>query len=93
MRVLVVEDNADALTALRSMLELDGHRVAAAEDGEAGLNSLLSERPDVAVVDIGLPILDGYALAKRARAAGYPGRLIALSGYGQGSDVRRSEVG
>lgn len=92
MRVLVVEDNADALTALRSMLELDGHRVAAAVDGEAGLHSLLSERPDVAVVDIGLPLLDGYALAKRARAAGYPGRLIALSGYGQGSDVRRALV-
>ena len=92
MRVLVVDDNADALTSLRSMLELDGHSVSAAVDGEAALGALLSQRPDVAVVDIGLPLLDGYAVAKRARAAGYPGRLIALSGYGQGSDVRRALV-
>jgi len=90
MRVLVVDDNADALTSLQSMLSLDGHDVLAAVDGEAGLAALVGERPDAAVVDIGLPLLDGYGVAKRARAAGYPGRLIALSGYGQGGDVRRA---
>ena len=92
MRVLVVDDNADALVSLRSMLELDGHCVSAAVDGEAGLGVLLAQRPDAAVVDIGLPLLDGYAVATRARAAGYPGRLIALSGYGRGADVRRALV-
>jgi CheY-like chemotaxis protein len=92
LRVLVVDDNADALVSLRSMLELDGHSVSAAVDGEAGLGALLAQRPDAAVVDIGLPLLDGYAVATRARAAGYPGRLIALSGYGQGGDVRRALV-
>jgi CheY-like chemotaxis protein len=90
LRVLVVDDNADALTALRSMLSLDGHDVLAAVDGEEGLATLVSKRPDAAVVDIGLPLLDGYGVAQRARAAGYPGRLIALSGYGQGADVRRA---
>lgn len=90
LRVLVVDDNADALTALRSMLSLDGHDVLAAVDGQAGLAALVDERPDAAVVDIGLPLLDGYGVAKQARAAGYPGRLIALSGYGQGGDVRRA---
>ena len=90
LRVLVVDDNADALTSLQSMLSLDGHDVLAAVDGEAGLAALVGQRPDAAVVDIGLPLLDGYGVAKRARAAGYPGRLIALSGYGQGNDVRRA---
>lgn len=92
LRVLVVDDNTDALTLLQSMLELDGHRVSGAVDGESGLAALLAQRPDAAVVDIGLPLLDGYGVATRARAAGYPGRLIALSGYGQGGDVRRALV-
>lgn len=89
-RVLVVEDNEDALAALRSMLELDGHRVATQADGNAGLATLLAERPDVAIVDIGLPGLTGYEVAKRSRAAGHAGRMIAISGYGQPQDVRRS---
>ena len=88
--VLVVEDNEDALAALRSMLELDGHRVATQADGQSGLAALLAERPDVAIVDIGLPGLTGYELAKRSRAAGHAGRMIAISGYGQPQDVKRS---
>lgn len=81
--VAVIEDNEDALAALRSLLELDGHRVDASTEGERGLAALLELRPDVAVVDIGLPGLSGFEVARRSRAAGYAGRLIALSGYGQ----------
>lgn len=89
-RVLLVEDNEDALTALQSVLELEGHAVSCATDGQAGLDKLLAERPEVAVVDIGLPGLTGYELALKARAAGHAGRMIALSGYGQGSAVKQA---
>ncbi len=86
-RVLVVEDNADVLSLMRSMLELDGHVVFAAADGERGLAALLHERPDVAIVDIGLPGLSGYEVALRSRRAGYAGKLLAVSGYSGANDV------
>lgn len=82
-RVGVIEDNQDALDTLHTLLELDGHSVWCATDGISGLAALLDSRPDVAVVDIGLPGLTGLEVAKRSRAAGYAGRMIALSGYGQ----------
>lgn len=85
-RVLVIEDNADVLAALRSKLELDGHTVSTAADGVEGLTRLLRQQPEVSIVDIGLPGLTGYEVARHARAAGYAGRLIALSGYGQERD-------
>ena len=85
---MLIEDNDDALEALRTMLELDGHTVVAARDGVAGLRTLLDLRPDVAVVDIGLPGLTGLEVAKRSRAAGYAGLMIAVSGYGRAVDVR-----
>ena len=71
--VLVVEDNADVLAALRSKLELDGHTVSTAADGIEGLTRLLRQQPEVSIVDIGLPGLTGYELARHARAAGYAG--------------------
>ena len=86
--VMLIEDNDDALEALRTMLELDGHTVVAARDGVAGLRTLLDLRPDVAVVDIGLPGLTGLEVAKRSRGAGYAGLMIAVSGYGRAVDVR-----
>jgi PAS domain S-box-containing protein len=89
-RVMLIEDNDDALQALRSMLELDGHTVSTATDGLGGLESVLAQRPDVAVVDIGLPGITGFDVARRSRAAGYAGRMIALSGYGQGRDVKQA---
>ncbi len=89
--VLIVEDNADAREALGALLALGGHRVELAPDGVAGLDAALASRPDVALVDLGLPGLDGYELARRVRAAGARGmRLIALTGYGQPDDVRRA---
>jgi signal transduction histidine kinase len=88
--VLVVEDNEDVLAALRSKLEMDGHTVSTAADGLEGLARLLKLRPEVSIVDIGLPGLTGFELARRARAAGYAGRMIALSGYGQARDERKA---
>jgi len=85
-RIGLIEDNEDALNSLHQLLELDGHSVWCATDGVSGLASLLEQRPDVAVVDIGLPGLTGFEVAKRSRAAGYAGRMIALSGYSQDVD-------
>jgi len=89
-RVLVVEDNDDVLAALRSKLEMDGHTVATAMDGVEGLERLLTLKPEVSIVDIGLPGLTGFELARRARAAGYAGRMIAISGYGQEPTAREA---
>jgi signal transduction histidine kinase/CheY-like chemotaxis protein len=89
-RVLVIEDNADAANSLRALLELDGHSVELAADGASGLDALLTSRPDAAVVDIGLPGMNGFDVAKRSRGAGYAGMLVALTGYGQGTDIKRA---
>lgn len=86
-RVLVVEDNMDVAAALRTKLELDGHTVTVAPDGATGLTRVLQDQPDVALVDIGLPGLNGLEVARHARAAGYAGRMVALSGYGQHRDA------
>jgi signal transduction histidine kinase/ActR/RegA family two-component response regulator len=92
LRILVIEDNADSREMLRSILELEGHRVEVAEDGTAGLEAARSFRPDVAVIDIGLPGLDGYEVGRRIRSdLGLSAMLIALTGYGQAEDRRRSE--
>ena len=89
-RVGVIDGHPDALEGLRAMLELAGHTVATAADGNAGLEMLLTQTPDVALVDIGLSGLDGLEIARRSRAAGFRGRLIALSGYGRQQDRERS---
>ncbi len=89
-KVVVIDDNPDVLDGLRSMLELDGHTVQTAADGDTGLAMFERVQPDAAVIDIGLPGIDGYELARRTRAAGYGGMLIALSGYGQQGDVQRA---
>ncbi|MEF7615724.1 ATP-binding protein [Aquincola sp. MAHUQ-54] len=86
--VLLIDDNADALQALRSALVLEGHEVHCASDGDQGLRRLLARRPEVAVIDLGLPGLDGYEVARRSRAAGFAGCLVALSGYSSQRDVR-----
>jgi len=88
--VVLVEDNEDALESLRTMLELDGHTVVTARDGVSGLRTVLELRPDVAVVDVGLPGMTGLEVAKRSRGAGFAGLMIAISGYGRASDVRQA---
>jgi signal transduction histidine kinase len=88
--VVLVEDNEDARESLRVMLELDGHTVVTAQDGVSGLRTVLDLRPDVAVVDVGLPGMTGLELAKRSRGAGFAGLMIAVSGYGREQDVRQA---
>jgi signal transduction histidine kinase len=89
--VLVIEDNTDAREMLRIALELDGHRVETAADGVSGVETALRVTPDLVLVDIGLPGLDGYAVAQRLRATlGDRVTLVALTGYGQSEDRRRT---
>ena len=90
LQIAVVDDDADALASMRAMLELEGHRVSTAVDGQSAVAMLLADRPDVALIDIGLPGFDGHEVARRCRAAGFLGRLIAISGYGQARDLEHS---
>jgi PAS domain S-box-containing protein len=88
-RVLVIEDSEDLRELLRELLERLGHEVFVADDGLDGAQSLLRLRPDVALIDVGLPNLDGYDVARRMRAASGARQpyLVALTGYG-GAEVR-----
>jgi signal transduction histidine kinase/ActR/RegA family two-component response regulator len=90
LKVLVVEDNTDALQSMCDLLRIDGHEVSGESSGTAGLEALLKQWPDVAIVDIGLPGMNGFELALAARARGYAGRMIAVSGYGLNEDVRQA---
>jgi signal transduction histidine kinase len=92
-RVIVVDDNHDAAAMLKSALELMGFVVKVAHDGPSALELAASFRPEVGLVDIGLPVMDGYELAERFResADGPNGmRLVAVTGYGQDADRQRS---
>jgi signal transduction histidine kinase len=88
--IVLIEDNADARRALSLVLKAHGHRVDEAADGLQGFALVRASRPDVALVDIGLPGIDGYEVARRIR--GDPAcsevRLVALTGYGQAEDRR-----
>jgi CheY-like chemotaxis protein len=86
-RVLVMEDDSDASAALRSELERVGHTDITVADGIEGLSRLLRQQPEVSIVNVGLRGLTGYEVARHARAAGYAGRMIALSGLGQPGDA------
>ena len=88
-RVAIIDDNENGLDGMRSLLEVDGHTVWTASDGISGLALVLDIRLDLAMVDIGLPGLSGFEVAKRSRAGGYAGRMVALSGYRQDSDVKQ----
>jgi signal transduction histidine kinase/CheY-like chemotaxis protein len=91
-RVLIVEDNADAREGLRLLLSYAGHEVEAAEDASSALDKLQSFRPEIALIDIGLPGADGYDLARTARQTpeGRATYLVALTGYGQAEDREKA---
>jgi len=93
-RVLLVDDHADAREMYALVLEADGHEVFQAEDGASAVAMVPAVRPDIAVIDIGLPHMDGYEVARRIRSG--PGgdevRLIALTGYGFPEDRERSRA-
>ncbi|HWU90589.1 MAG TPA: ATP-binding protein, partial [Kofleriaceae bacterium] len=91
-RVLLVDDNVDAAELLALALRSEGHRVDIAHDGLQALALADELEPEVAVLDIGLPVMDGYELAVRLRERHARCALIALSGYGQPSDQRRSRA-
>jgi len=93
-RIMIVDDNADAAGALGQLLAEQGHIVQVFHEPLAALSAAQQIRPDIAILDIGLPVVDGYELATRLRAQldGSPCRLIALTGYGQASDKRKSRA-
>jgi CheY-like chemotaxis protein len=88
-RVLIIEDNEDSREMLQCLLEKRGHQVSTAADGPTGVALALELEPEVLLVDIGLPGMDGYSVAKRIRKAlGASVLLIAVTGYGQPEDRR-----
>jgi CheY-like chemotaxis protein len=91
-RLLVVDDNQDAADSLAMMLRLQGHHVRVANDGVAALEIMKSYRPVLVFLDLGMPKMDGYEVARRLRRQ--PGlehvRLAALTGWGQQEDRRRT---
>lgn len=92
-RVLVVDDNTDSADLLASALSRFGYSVATAYDGIDGLSTAGAFQPDICLLDIGLPFMDGYELARQLRdSAKFPSalRLIAITGYGQAADRRRA---
>src|SRR5262249_25582836 len=93
-RILIGEDNDDARASLRWLLELDGHEVMAAASGEDGLDHAKSVEFAIALVDLGLPGIDGFEVARRLRAMarGADVRLVAVSGYGQPLDRKRAQA-
>jgi signal transduction histidine kinase len=92
LRLALVEDNPDIRETMFELLTICGHDVTPAEDGAAGLELILQMHPDVALIDIGLPKLDGYEVAQKVRAADGMAdvRLVAMTGFGQEEDRRRA---
>ncbi len=92
VRVLVVDDNADAAQMLATLLEAHGHEVSVEYDGSGGFARAQRERPEVMLLDIGLPDMDGHELARRLRASSLTegATLVALTGYGQSEDRERA---
>jgi len=91
-RILLADDNADALESLATVLRLRGHEVFSASNGAIALETAGRHVPEVALLDIGMPLLDGYEVARRIRAQewGKGMTLVALTGWGQDADRRRS---
>ena len=89
-RVLVVDDNADLAESIADLLSAQGHTVVIAADGPAALQLAGTFHPEIALLDIGLPGMDGYELARELRRQNDPVRLIALTGYGQDADRVRA---
>jgi two-component system, OmpR family, response regulator len=92
LSVLVVEDNPDTLTTTARLVQLSGYAVAAATTGEEALRAVAEHDPDVVLLDLGLPGMDGYDLAKRLRlrAASKRPLLVAVTGYGKDEDKARA---
>jgi CheY-like chemotaxis protein len=90
LSVLVVDDNRDAAESLALLLRLRGHETATAHDGRKALQLALDTRPDVVLLDLGLPGLDGFEVCRTLRANQSPAYVVAVTGYGRDTDRRRS---
>lgn len=88
MRLLIADDNVDFAESLQAVLSMHGHRVVVVNDGKAALQAVRRERPDVAILDIGMPGLNGYEVARRLRADSGTASLalVAVTGWGQSAD-------
>jgi len=91
-RVLIVDDNIDAADSLAMLLKLDGHDAESVYDPSIALQRVGEFDPEVILLDIGLPVMDGYEVARRLREIGNKARLVALTGYGQAKDVQRARA-
>jgi len=91
-RILLVDDNVDATRIMRILLELDGHEVQVLNQGAAALAAVRAFRPDIVLLDIGMPDMDGYAVARQLRAEAGEALplLVAITGFGREDDARRS---
>lgn len=94
-RILVVDDSVDSAETLGELLRIWGHEVRLAHDGPGAITAARDYRPEVVLLDIGLPGMDGFAVATELRKEGIGGRmLVALTGYGEQQDRQRTrEVG
>jgi signal transduction histidine kinase len=94
LRILLADDNEDAVELMREILELDGHKVAVAGNGLEAIDTAAAFQPEVAILDIGMPGLNGYEVARRLRAmpALAATRLVAVTGWGTDEDRARSEA-
>jgi CheY-like chemotaxis protein len=91
LRVLVVDDNTDSAETMAEMLKLWGHEVEMAFDGPGALEAARARMPDAVLLDVGLPLMDGYETARRLRQEGLGGKLlVAVTGYGGADDRRRA---
>jgi CheY-like chemotaxis protein len=91
-RVLVVDDNDDAAELLAELITMSGHAAVIAHDGPRALDLAATFHPEIALLDIGLPVMDGYELARRLRAQSATVRLIAVTGYAQESARERARA-
>jgi CheY-like chemotaxis protein len=90
LRVLVVDDNQDSADSMAMLLELEGHTARAVYSAAEALEQVTAFTPDVVLLDIGLPIMNGYDVAQEIKKGSRPPRLIAVSGYAQPEDKERS---
>jgi CheY-like chemotaxis protein/two-component sensor histidine kinase len=91
-RILIVDDNTDAADSLAMILNMDGHRAEPVYDARTALERVGAFAPEIILLDIGLPGMDGYEVARRLRASGSPAQIVALTGYGRLEDVEKAKA-
>jgi CheY-like chemotaxis protein len=91
LSILVVDDDPDSADSLALLLEHWNHAVCVAYDGAHAIETFRRQRPSIVLVDIGLPDMDGYDVARALKAEEHPATLVALTGFGQDGDRRSSK--